>query len=274
MPRTPPHAAMRTVSSRQNPAVVACRILAHQPDPAGARLLLDGIHLVTEAHLGRLEFEMLAVDHTLLTGTTREDRLARTLAHDGVDVLAVSGDVLAAMSPVRTPSGMVAIVKRLPATVDEVCAPLQALVLALTDVQDPGNLGALLRLAEAGAAAGVLVCGSSANPSGWKTVRGSMGSILRLPTAHAGATRATFDYVRSLGLRSIAAVPRGGAPPDALDWSGRVVLWLGGEGPGLSDDLVDACDARVSVPMAAPVESLNVAVAGGILLYAAGRARA
>ena len=75
-------------------------------------------------------------------------------------------------------------------------------------------------------------------------------------------------------LRTVAAVARGGDDPDAIDWTGSTGLLLGGEGPGLSDEVADACDARVTIPMAEPVESLNVAVAGAILIYAARRQRA
>ncbi len=79
--------------------------------------------------------------------------------------------------------------------------------------------------------------------------------------------------LESGGIRSIAAVPRGGQDPDAIDWRGKVALIVGGEGAGLSDEVTSQCDALVSIPMAARVESLNVATAGAILVYAARRAR-
>ena len=89
------------------------------------------------------------------------------------------------MSPVRTPSGIVAIARRTPATAPPTSARhADAFVLAAVDVQDPGNLGSLLRAAEAGGVTGAFVCGASANPFSWKALRGSMGSALRLPVAH------------------------------------------------------------------------------------------
>jgi TrmH family RNA methyltransferase len=138
-------------------------------------------------------------------------------------------------------------------------------------VQDPGNLGALVRAAEAGGATGVLVCGASASPFSWKAVRGSMGSVLRMPIASGGVARDVLHETKAAGLRSVAAVARNGDAPASIDWRGALVLWLGGEGPGLDPDFARECDARVTIPMAPPVESLNVAVAGGILIYAAGR---
>ena len=170
-------------------------------------------------------------------------------------------------------SGIVAIARRTPLSAAAVCAGPAPLVLAAVDVQDPGNVGALIRAVEAGGATGVLVCGRSANPFAWKALRGSMGSALRLPVAGGLDARSAFECLSGAGLRTIAAVPRAGAAPEAIDWKGRVGLLLGGEGPGLPADLVARCDDRVTIPMAPPVESLNVAVAAGILVYAARRMR-
>ena len=141
------------------------------------------------------------------------------------------------------------------------------------DVQDPGNLGALLRIAEAGGVTGVIVSGESANPFSWKAVRGSMGSVLRLPIARSLSIDTVMADIGSAKVATIAAVPRDGRDPDAVDWSGRIALLLGGEGPGLDPDVVADCDQRVSVPMAPPVESLNVGAAAAILIYAARRGR-
>jgi TrmH family RNA methyltransferase len=262
---------MRTVSSRQNPIVRTFRELAQRP-AGGSRVLLDGVHLVQEARAAGLPFECVAV------AAERMDRgelaeLARALSHDGVDVLAVTEPVMNALSPVRTPSGIAAIVIRASASVRDICQRQDALIVAAVDVQDPGNLGALLRAAEAGGATGAVVCGNSAHPFSWKAVRGSMGSVLRLPVAVGDAPDTLLMAARSYGVRAIASVPRGGDAPGAIDWSGRVLVFVGGEGPGLGPEVVAACDDRVTIPMEPPVESLNVAVAGALLIYEARRQR-
>jgi RNA methyltransferase, TrmH family len=100
-----------------------------------------------------------------------------------------------------------------------------------------------------------------------------MGSALRLPVVAGMTHDAVITCMTTAGVRIVAAVPRGGEHPDEIDWRGPVGLLLGGEGPGLSDEVVARADARVTIPMAATVESLNVAVAGGILVYAARRQR-
>jgi TrmH family RNA methyltransferase len=98
--------------------------------------------------------------------------------------------------------------------------------------------------------------------------------VLRLPIAADLTAHQAFTLMRTSGVRTIAAVPRGGQDPDAVNWRGTVGLLLGGEGPGLTDEAIALCDARVTIPMAGGVESLNVAAAGAILVYAARRQRA
>jgi TrmH family RNA methyltransferase len=265
--------AMKTISSRQNPAVVACRELAATPDAAGARVLLDGVHLVHDAAAAGLAFELVCVAASALERGDEAGLLAAALAQRGVDVLSATDPVFAAISPVRTPSGIVAIAHRVPTTPSMIAAWPQPFVLAIDSVQDPGNVGALLRVAEAAGVNGAFVSGASAHPFSWKALRGGMGSSLRLPVVTGLPIDTIQASLRNDQVRSVAAVPRDGAAPDDIDWRGRVALLVGGEGPGLSAEVIAACDERVTIPMAPPVESLNVAVAAAIVLYAARRQR-
>jgi TrmH family RNA methyltransferase len=265
---------MRRISSRQNPIVAAFRALADQPDPRGTRLLLDGAHLVNDARSSGLQFETVAVAASKLTSQTEEKQLAERLEGEGIEVIEASDAVFDVLSPVRTPSGIVAIAERKAVTATDICAQPGAFILTPIDVQEPGNVGALLRAAEAGGVTGAFVCGVSANPFSWKAIRGSMGSVLRLPIVAGMTTHQALTTMRTSGVRLIGAVPRGGDDPDTVNWRGKVALLLGGEGPGLTDEAIALSDARVTIPMAGGVESLNVAVAGAILVYAARRQRA
>jgi TrmH family RNA methyltransferase len=264
---------VRSISSRQNPIVRTFRELAAHPSADGSRLLLDGAHLVQEARTAGLPIEHAAVSATHLDDGSEIAQLADALTRDAVNVVAVTQPVMRVVSPVRSPSGIVAIASRTPSNVTEICRHPNALVVAAVDVQDPGNLGALLRAAEAGGATGAVVCGTSASPFTWKAVRGSMGSVLRLPVAAGGSPESLLACAQQAGVRCVASVPRGGDVPDAIDWRGRVLIFVGGEGPGLSLQTVTACDARVTIPMRPPVESLNVAVAAALLVYEARRQR-
>jgi tRNA G18 (ribose-2'-O)-methylase SpoU len=100
-----------------------------------------------------------------------------------------------------------------------------------------------------------------------------MGSVLRVPVARSVSIDTVMEDIRKTNTKAIAAVPRDGWDPDAVDWSGRIALLLGGEGPGLSARVVEESNERVSIPMDAPVESLNVATSAAIIIYAARRAR-
>ena len=264
---------MKSISSRQNPLVHTFRALADDPDPTGERLLLDGAHLVRDAHEAGALFEVLVVAASRLGTHTEEAQIAAILEASGVDVIAADQKAFAALSPVKSPSGIAAIVRRKVTAPAAICEHPRALIVTAVDVQDPGNVGALIRAAEAGGATGTFVCGTSASPFSWKALRGSMGSALRLPVVAGMTTEAVMTCMEAAGLRTIATVPRGGENPDEIDWHGQVGLLVGGEGPGLSDDVVARCSGRVSIPMATTVESLNVAVAGGILIYAARRQR-
>jgi RNA methyltransferase, TrmH family len=247
--------------------------MADSPDPRGAQLLLDGVHLVRDAHTSGLAFEVVAVASSRLKSNGEEGQLAHALAHKGIEVIEASDDVFEALSPVKSPSGIAAIATRRPIELTEVCAAQDAFVLVAVDVQEPGNVGALLRAGEAGGATGAIVCGSSAHAFSWKAIRGSMGSALRLPVVSGVSTESALACVKQAGARAIAAIPRGGDDPDAIDWRGKAALVLGGEGAGLSMGVLMECDATVSIPMARTVESLNVAVAAAVLVYAARRDR-
>jgi TrmH family RNA methyltransferase len=264
---------VKTISSRQNPIVRAYRELASEPDAGDARVLLDGVHLVRDAHAAGLTFESVAIAASRLANPTEERDVARALESAGAPVVTASDAVFEAMSPVRSPSGIVAIALRRASEASAICSAPGGFTLVVADVQDPGNLGALIRAAEAGGVNGVIVTGTSARAFSWKALRGSMGSALRLPVATAQDVSAIVKCVRAGGTRMVASVPRGGRAPDAIDWTGPVALVLGGEGSGLPTDLAAQCDERVTIPMASGVESLNVAVAGGILIYAARRQR-
>jgi hypothetical protein len=130
----------------------------------------------------------------------------------------------------------------------------------------------MVRTAEAAGATGFVASAGTADPFGWKALRGSMGSALRLPLA-----RAPIDEVlreaRKAGLATVALVPRGGTSFRELDLRKPTALLLGGEGWGLSQELSDAADARISIPMSGRVESLNVGVAAGLVMYEAFRQR-
>ena len=263
---------VRTITSRQNPGVQAFRELLRKRKPGDTRVLIDGWHLLIEAQQAGVPIERAAFTTDLLD-TKETANAARGLADAGVEVIAVSGPVMEALSPVRTPSGVVAIGRRETVGLEAVFSPFPQLVLLAVDVQDPGNLGAIIRAAEAAGATGVVACGASTDPLGWKALRGSMGSAFRLPVARASID-AAMQAARASRVQVLATVPRVGQPLFDTDLRRPTALLLGGEGSGLSLGLLQQADGLLSIPMRAPVESLNVAVAAALMLYEAARQRA
>ncbi len=267
---------MDNVRSRRNALVTRFRNAAHARRPDRTTLLLDGVRLIRDACAAGAPIVAAIVSQAALAaGDGGVERLARDLEAAGVPVASGSDAVMAAVSPVRAPSAAVALGDHRPASLDAVLDAAtddSGFVVAPAGVQDPGNLGAIVRTAEAAGAAGVAVSGASADPFGWKALRGAMGSTFRLPVADGGAPAEVVEAARRSGFRVLAAVPRGGCPLHEADLEGRRLVLVGAEGGGLSP-VAALADAAISVPMASPVESLNVAVATGIILYEARRRR-
>ena len=258
---------MSRITSRQNAAVTRYRNVARGHD--SSVVLLDGPHLIGEALAAGLTLR-----HAMVLSDARPDvvALAGRLSERGVEVASVTVPVLAAASPVRTPSGIVALADR-PSIGDGRVYGSEPLLLVACDVQDPGNVGAIVRVAEAAGASGVVAAGTSADPFGWKALRGSMGSALRLPLAlNRSSTEAVVD-ARRHHCRIVAAMPANGQSMFHADLTGPLAILIGGEGPGLSQFLLDEVEEHITVPMRPPVESLNAAVTAALLLYEARRQR-
>jgi len=182
----------------------------------------------------------------------------RPVALDGLDGAEhVEPRLLAELSTLAHPPRIVAVFRRadLPGGLE---APIG---LALWQVGDPGNVGTLVRTADALGPAFVALSVGSADPTSPKALRASMGAIFRVPTG-------SFD---DAPRPWIGLVPRGGAPLAGAELGGRATFVLGAERNGLPDDVASSCDLLVSIPLAADAESLNVAAAGAIALYELGR---
>lgn len=262
----PPQPAAR-LTSRQHPLVARFRNAARQP---GDAVLIEGATLVDEARLAGWAIEAVAFTETALA-VAGVAALFDTLDAEVTRVL-VPSRVIDAMSPAHTPSGVVALARRRAWAIGEILARDAGLVVIAVDVQDPGNVGAIVRAAEAAGATGVIVCGASADPYGWKALRGAMGSAFRLPVVRATDAADAVHACRARGLRIIATTLDGPSIENVALTPPCAVL-VGAEGSGLPPALVDAADTRLTIPMEPPVASLNVAVAVGVILYEARRQR-
>ena len=179
---------------------------------------------------------------------------------------------MAALSEAETSQGVLALARR-PAFDENALFRGVPLIVVAVGVQDPGNLGSLLRTAEAAGATGAYLTAGTADPLSWKALRGSMGSALRVPHVRGLAADEVVRRLRSRGVAVLATMAHGDAPYDRADLRGPFALLLGGEGAGLPHETVESADQRLSIPMHGRVESLNVGVAAGILLFEAARQR-
>jgi RNA methyltransferase, TrmH family len=272
MPRPLRPTHVNAITSRQNPVVQKCRDLARHRPPAGDEVLLDGVHLVDEA-LGAGVAVTTALVGAKLAVSDEGAAMCRRLERAGASVFRASDAAMEAASPVRTSTGIVAIARLAARPARTVWEPPPALTVGVAGVQDPGNVGAILRAAEAAGATGAIVTEGSADPLGWKALRGSMGSALRLPLTTGVTCGAACDEARRLGVKVVAATPAGGQELYEADFRVPVLVLVGGEGDGLPEDAVRAADVRVRIPMHTPVESLNAAVAAGVILFEAHRQR-
>jgi len=262
---------MKPITSRRNALVARYRAIARGDEPA--LLLLDGAHLVAAALAAGVGVRQAVVAAADL-GRGDLKALVDGLARKHIEVLTASASVMDALSPLRSPSAIVAIADRPSYDEGRLYAGEAPLVVIACDVQDPGNLGAIVRVAEAGGATGMVAAGTCADPFGWKALRGSMGSALRLPVAVGRHADQTVAQARRRNCRIVGTAPRGGRSVFDIDLRGATAVLVGGEGPGLPQLLIDAADERVTIPMQAPVESLNSAVTAALIVYEARRQRA
>lgn len=262
--------AFETIASRGN-AGYRRLLEARRRGRADGLLLLEGRRLVEEALQAGLEIVEVAASSELGGGGAGAALLAR-LSQAGARVRLLSDALLATLSELDTPPGLLALA-RPPVFPPSAARTGTPLVLVAVGVQNPGNLGGLLRTAEASGATGAWLTRGCADPLGWKSLRGAMGSAFRLPQRRGVAVGTLADELRHAGLRSVAADARATTRHDQADLRGPIAILLGSEGAGLPSSLLDTVDLRVRIPLRPAVESLNVGVAAGVLLFEAARQR-
>lgn len=232
--------------------------------------VIEGAVLVREAINAGVDIEAIFVD-------VARGGLVAEFGELHPDVWTVAEGVLASVLPAVSaqPVGAVASTTLERPVDDLVVAAVDSgrPVLVLVEVADPGNVGTLLRAAESSGCGGVVLAGSGVDLYNPKVVRASAGSLFRLPVATAPDVGAAQVAIAELGMPMIAAVARDGVPHLEATLGGPVAIVLGNEAHGLSEDVVAACDAAVTITMDGPAESLNVAMAGTVLCFEALRRR-
>ena len=257
------------ITSRHNPLVTRYRLAAR--GEATDQILLDGPHLLADALAAGL-----TVTHAVVASSAadRPDvrALMTSLERKGTEVALLAPQVMAAVSPVRSSSAIVALAHRPAANGGRLFATASPLVVVAHDIQDPGNLGAIVRGGG----------GPGDQRHRRRRLRRSVrlegpprlgGSALRLPGGTGADAASAVDDARRHGCRIVATAPRGGRSLYDTDLRGAAAVLIGGEGPGLDPDVMAQADMTLTIPMRAPVESLNAAVAAAVIVYEALRQR-
>ena len=258
----------RIVQSRHNARVKELRRAFAQPG-RGERGL---VAIEGELLLGEAARSGLAVE-TVFVRSGSEDVLRRLPVEPG-EVLELPDEVFRSAVETESPQGVAALVAAPRFGAEEIFpASGAALVVVMAGLQDPGNVGTLIRSAEAFGASGAVLLPGTVNPWNAKAVRASAGSVFRLRVVSLGV-EAMAAMLRERGVRLLAAAADGDVALGEAGLDGPVAVVVGNEGAGVPAEVLAAADARVAIRCPGPVESLNAAIAGSILLYEAARQRA
>ena len=189
-------------------------------------------------------------------------------------VVEVADEALRSLADADSPSGLLAVAELPRSGVEELPVVAGGAYVYADGLQDPGNLGALARVAEASGASALALAPGSTHPNHPRALRASAGSLLRLPTAIATTPDAIDRHLRPIAPRWVCLVPAGGEDLYRADLGGSLVLAVGAEGPGLSRAVLERSERRITIPLRPPVESLNATVAAALVLFEIARRRA
>jgi TrmH family RNA methyltransferase len=261
---------LRRVEGRHNALVKDLRkAFSHGDLTDDGHCAIEGMRILEEAIRCGLKFRAVFFNSSALA---KAERLLPQLAAY-VETLLLPDKLFATAVPSDSPQGVAALVRCPIFTAEDVLAKfLAGPVLAIAGVQDPGNLGTILRSAEAFDAAGVLLGEGTVSAFNSKVVRASAGSVFRLPIARVKLAK-ILPQVRSSGLRLVATSSHKGMPLNEAKLTGPLAIFIGSEGAGLPHDLLFEMDETLAIPHSEHVESLNAGVAASIVLYEAARQR-
>lgn len=231
--------------------------------------LVEGIRMFREVPLGQLKEVYVSESFYKKERAVVE----QVLGTSGIRPEELSDTVYAYVSDTKTPQGILCVVRQMEYTPEEVTGGACPLILVLDRLQDPGNLGTILRTAEGAGVTGIIMdkeCVDIYNP---KTIRSTMGSVYRMPFLYTEDLMKEIRVLADRGIRTYAAHLEGARDYDKEDYRSACAFLIGNEGNGLRREVADAADAYIKIPMCGQVESLNAAIAASILMFEAGRQR-
>jgi RNA methyltransferase, TrmH family len=256
---------METIQSLQNPRVKNwVKLLSKKGRMKEGTFLIEGEHLVEEAVKAKAELVCIIIQSGLETKFS--------LIHNAsVPIYLVTDAVLQKITDTETPQGICAIVRMAEHSLSEVLSQ-ESLVLILDAIQDPGNLGTIIRTADAAGVSGIILGSGTVDIYNPKTIRSTMGSIFHIPFVEADL-EGSLTVLKERGFKLVATSLEGSIPYNRPLYHGSVALVIGNEANGVSKDWLDAADVKIKIPIYGKAESLNAAIAAAITMYEAVRQR-
>lgn len=254
------------ITSTSNPQVKNLQQLAKKAKARNSQdvFLAEGLKMFEEAPRERIQ-------KVYLSQSLYEQRGAGFLK--GLEMEVLSDHVFAAASDTKTPQGILCILRQEHYELSHMLSSVHPHLLLLEDLQDPGNLGTIMRTAEGAGVDGVILSRNSVDLYNPKTIRSTMGSIYRVPFLYVDSLMEILPVLKKRGVCTYAAHLQGKKDYDQEDYRSGCAFFIGNEGNGLSDELSSHADIRIRIPMKGKLESLNAAVAASILTYEVSRQR-
>ena len=262
---------LRRVTSRQNALVKDLRRVFTQDEPTEQGYIgVEGVRLREEAIRSGLRFQAVFFSEA---GRGHAARLLPQISSQ-TEALLLPDDIFAGAVRTESPQGVAALVKLRPAKFEDLLEQTEAgiLLAGVAGIQDPGNLGTIIRSAEAFGARAVLLGEKTVSPFNAKAIRASAGSLFREPILRVKMAEA-IPLLKQHGVRVLATSSHKGKPLQEADFTGSAMLIVGNEGAGVPHEVLALADGLVTIPHSARVESLNAGIAASILLYEAARQR-
>lgn len=259
------------ISSTANPIAKRIRSLADRKTrKREGAFLVEGIQPVWRAAESGWQIETLILAPQLIQQPAVYD-MADTLAERGVRVVHLAADLFTRLSDREGPAGVMAIVRSETRTLRQAQVKPVDVWIILHRVHNPGNLGTILRTADATGCAGVILCGDTTDPFAPAAVKASMGALFALPLVQEREFDSVLDWTEEQGISLVGTSGYADADHWDYSWNTPVAIVLGNEGDGLPDEILAQTDASVRIPMTGTAESLNLGIAAALLMYEAKR---
>ena len=269
VPATRLQERIRRIASRQNSLLQAMRRSFHHAElTADGACAVESVRLIEEAIRSGLKLRAVVFSDT---GLRHAEKLLSQVPAK-TELVSVTDEIFRGVVETEAPQGVAALVQMRDFTMADLLSGTTPLVIVASGIQDPGNLGTVIRSAEAFGANGVLMTEGTVSRFNAKAIRASAGSIFRLPSLSIGSEEG-FTALGTQGLRLIGATSHKGTPLDKANLASAVAIVIGNEGAGLPKKILDALDERITIPHSSKVESLNAGVAASVILYEAARQR-